>query len=176
MRPAAGRDVSDHGRPGSFRPCARPWPGSIPMPTFASSIRCVIRRRTIKRPSNACSNRWKPWSWSAAKTPTTHVSLWPAAGSGDWPRFTCKAAADLQPEWFAGFDTVGLTAGTSTLDETIDEVHAVLEEMERPRFVGGNVHSSRGVRYSEPRGSVGVTEATGFGVPHSRGLRAVFFT
>ena len=27
-----------------------------------------------------------------------------------------QSAADLDPEWFAGFDTVGLTAGTSTLD------------------------------------------------------------
>ncbi len=38
-------------------------------------------------------------------------------------------ADDLQPEWFRGVRSVGLTAGTSTLDETIDEVQAALERM-----------------------------------------------
>jgi len=37
-----------------------------------------------------------------------------------------QTAADLDPSWFAPFTTVGLTAGTSTLDATIDEVHATL--------------------------------------------------
>lgn len=34
-----------------------------------------------------------------------------------------QSAADLDPNWFKGFAAVGLTAGTSTLDRTIDEVH-----------------------------------------------------
>lgn len=37
-----------------------------------------------------------------------------------------QSAADLDPAWFHGLNTVGLTAGTSTLDETIDEVHRAL--------------------------------------------------
>jgi 4-hydroxy-3-methylbut-2-enyl diphosphate reductase len=37
-----------------------------------------------------------------------------------------QSAADLQPEWFVGVDCVGLTAGTSTLQVTIDEVHQAL--------------------------------------------------
>ncbi|MCI0462518.1 MAG: 4-hydroxy-3-methylbut-2-enyl diphosphate reductase [Gemmataceae bacterium] len=37
-----------------------------------------------------------------------------------------QSAADLRPEWFAGVEVVGLTAGTSTLDETIAEVHQTL--------------------------------------------------
>jgi 4-hydroxy-3-methylbut-2-enyl diphosphate reductase len=37
-----------------------------------------------------------------------------------------QSAADLDPGWFAGLATVGLTAGTSTLDRTIDEVHRAL--------------------------------------------------
>src|SRR5262249_18576967 len=37
-----------------------------------------------------------------------------------------QTAADLDPSWFAPFTTVGLTAGTSTLNGTIDEVHAAL--------------------------------------------------
>ena len=44
--------------------------------------------------------------------------------------FHVQSAAELQPEWFAGFDTVGLTAGTSTLDETIAKVHEMLEAMD----------------------------------------------
>jgi 4-hydroxy-3-methylbut-2-enyl diphosphate reductase len=33
---------------------------------------------------------------------------------------------DLRPEWFDGIENVGLTAGTSTLDETIDAVHEAI--------------------------------------------------
>ncbi|MFH0793055.1 MAG: 4-hydroxy-3-methylbut-2-enyl diphosphate reductase [bacterium] len=36
---------------------------------------------------------------------------------------------DLDPEWFAPFEIVGLTAGTSTLDHTVDEVHDALLAM-----------------------------------------------
>ena len=42
------------------------------------------------------------------------------------PVFHVQSAADLDPRWFKGFATVGLTAGTSTLDRTIDEVHRAL--------------------------------------------------
>lgn len=37
-----------------------------------------------------------------------------------------ESAAELDPAWFAGCSVVGLTAGTSTLDQTIDEVHHTL--------------------------------------------------
>jgi 4-hydroxy-3-methylbut-2-enyl diphosphate reductase len=37
-----------------------------------------------------------------------------------------QRAADLDPRWFEPFETVGLTAGTSTPDEVIDEVCAAL--------------------------------------------------
>jgi 4-hydroxy-3-methylbut-2-enyl diphosphate reductase len=42
------------------------------------------------------------------------------------PAFHVQGAADLDPAWFAGCRTVGLTAGTSTLDETIEEVRQAL--------------------------------------------------
>jgi 4-hydroxy-3-methylbut-2-enyl diphosphate reductase len=42
------------------------------------------------------------------------------------PAFHVQGAADLDPRWFAGFETVGLTAGTSTLDRTIDDVYQAL--------------------------------------------------
>lgn len=40
-----------------------------------------------------------------------------------------ESAADLRREWFAGLDRIGLTAGTSTPDSVIDEVHRTLESM-----------------------------------------------
>jgi 4-hydroxy-3-methylbut-2-enyl diphosphate reductase len=46
------------------------------------------------------------------------------------PCFQVERASELRPEWFCGLDTVGLTAGTSTLDETIEEVRIALMQME----------------------------------------------
>jgi 4-hydroxy-3-methylbut-2-enyl diphosphate reductase len=45
------------------------------------------------------------------------------------PAFHVQTAADLDAHWFRGCRVVGLTAGTSTLDETIEEVHRALVEM-----------------------------------------------
>lgn len=45
------------------------------------------------------------------------------------PALHVESADDLKPEWFVDVGTVGLTAGTSTLDETIAEVQRVLERM-----------------------------------------------
>jgi 4-hydroxy-3-methylbut-2-enyl diphosphate reductase len=42
---------------------------------------------------------------------------------------------DLQPEWFDGVEAVGLTAGTSTLDETIEAVHHALLNLVAPLAV-----------------------------------------
>jgi 4-hydroxy-3-methylbut-2-en-1-yl diphosphate reductase len=42
---------------------------------------------------------------------------------------------DLRAEWFDGIDTVGLTAGTSTLDETIDAVHDALVNLRAAVYV-----------------------------------------
>jgi 4-hydroxy-3-methylbut-2-enyl diphosphate reductase len=42
------------------------------------------------------------------------------------PVLHVHSAADLDAGWFKGFATVGLTAGTSTLPATIDEVHRAL--------------------------------------------------
>ncbi|MGE0488247.1 MAG: 4-hydroxy-3-methylbut-2-enyl diphosphate reductase [Vulcanimicrobiota bacterium] len=39
------------------------------------------------------------------------------------PWFHIQRAEQLRPEWFAGFRLVGLTAGTSTPDSVIEEVH-----------------------------------------------------
>ncbi len=44
-----------------------------------------------------------------------------------WWRVT--TAAELRPEWFEGFRLVGLTAGTSTTDETVAEVRRHLRKM-----------------------------------------------
>ncbi len=42
------------------------------------------------------------------------------------PALHVQSAADLDPAWFKTYAKVGLTAGTSTLHETIDEVHRAL--------------------------------------------------
>ena len=44
------------------------------------------------------------------------------------PAYHVRGPADLRAEWFAGVRRVGLTAGTSTLDETVREVE---EEIRR---------------------------------------------
>jgi 4-hydroxy-3-methylbut-2-enyl diphosphate reductase len=44
------------------------------------------------------------------------------------PAYHVQNAAELQPDWFDNLQSVGLTAGTSTLEATIDDVyHALLE-------------------------------------------------
>jgi 4-hydroxy-3-methylbut-2-enyl diphosphate reductase len=40
--------------------------------------------------------------------------------------FLVQGAADLDPRWFDGAEAVGITAGTSTLPETFEEVHTAL--------------------------------------------------
>jgi 4-hydroxy-3-methylbut-2-en-1-yl diphosphate reductase len=40
--------------------------------------------------------------------------------------YQVESAADLRPEWFIDTESVGLTAGTSTPDEVIQEVHDAL--------------------------------------------------
>ncbi len=45
--------------------------------------------------------------------------------------FHIERADELRPDWFAGANVVGLTAGTSTLKETVAEVHARLGEIAR---------------------------------------------
>lgn len=43
--------------------------------------------------------------------------------------FHIERPEELQPEWFIGASVVGLTAGTSTLKETVAAVHARLEQI-----------------------------------------------
>jgi 4-hydroxy-3-methylbut-2-en-1-yl diphosphate reductase len=52
------------------------------------------------------------------------------------PAVHVQSAADLDPAWFQHFATVGLSAGTSTLAETIDEVHRALVWIGGPAGVG----------------------------------------
>lgn len=46
------------------------------------------------------------------------------------PAFHVEGKADLRPEWFRGCRVVGLTAGTSTLPETIEDVHREICRLE----------------------------------------------
>ena len=45
------------------------------------------------------------------------------------PAFHVQSAADLDANWFRGCRVVGLTAGTSTLDQTVEEIRRELLEM-----------------------------------------------
>jgi 4-hydroxy-3-methylbut-2-enyl diphosphate reductase len=47
------------------------------------------------------------------------------------PAWHVDSASALDAAWFREVRVVGLTAGTSTLDQTVDEVHARLEEIGR---------------------------------------------
>ncbi len=61
------------------------------------------------------------------------------------PALHVQTATELDPAWFKGFATVGLTAGTSTLPETIEEVHRALV------WIGsGRVASREDHGYSTP--------------------------
>lgn len=45
------------------------------------------------------------------------------------PAWQVESAAQLQATWFRGCRCIGLTAGTSTLDQTVDEVHEALKQI-----------------------------------------------
>jgi (E)-4-hydroxy-3-methyl-but-2-enyl pyrophosphate reductase len=51
------------------------------------------------------------------------------------PVWHVQSAADVDVRWFDGLETVGLTAGTSTLEATIDDVYRTLHQIRpgRPR-------------------------------------------
>ncbi|HVW02130.1 MAG TPA: 4-hydroxy-3-methylbut-2-enyl diphosphate reductase, partial [Planctomycetaceae bacterium] len=49
---------------------------------------------------------------------------------GGVPAHHVQSAADVQAEWFTPDQAIGLTAGTSTLDSTIDEVEEALRSLE----------------------------------------------
>ncbi len=51
------------------------------------------------------------------------------------PAYHVQCAAELQPQWFEGVQIVGLTAGTSTLPETIDAVYHALSTITRSPMV-----------------------------------------
>ncbi len=72
------------------------------------------------------------------------------------PALHVQSAAELDPAWFKGIATVGLTAGTSTLAETIEEVHRALV------WIGGDGHEPREgspVRCRRRSGFLGMLEA-----------------
>ncbi len=48
------------------------------------------------------------------------------------PAYLVQGASDVEPAWFEGATTVGLTAGSSTPDYVIDEVEQRLAEIEVP--------------------------------------------
>lgn len=74
------------------------------------------------------------------------LQLVAAAEAAGRKAFHIERASELDPEWFRSSQIVGLTAGTSTLKETVAEVHARLlafaEEKDRSQ-AGPDSHSNR---------------------------------
>ncbi len=74
------------------------------------------------------------------------------------PAWHVQCAAELQPQWFAGVQVVGLTAGTSTLPETIDAVYHALSAIARSPvaqpLVPSPAHRWRNRNQSSVTGSV----------------------
>ena len=64
------------------------------------------------------------------------------------PVLHVESTADLDPSWFRGFATVGLTAGTSTTTETVDEIHRALVWIGRDAADALDGHTT----LSDPRG------------------------
>lgn len=62
---------------------------------------------------------------SSANT-TRLASVCRAAGT---PAYHIESASELKPEWFAGLQAVGITAGASTPDWVIEEVYEKMEAM-----------------------------------------------
>ena len=59
------------------------------------------------------------------------------------PAHHVQGPDDLDPSWFRGVEAVGLTAGTSTLDATIDDVHeALIDLCARAAEAGARVRSA----------------------------------
>jgi 4-hydroxy-3-methylbut-2-enyl diphosphate reductase len=46
------------------------------------------------------------------------------------PAYQVERLSDLQPDWFAGADRVGITAGASTPDSVIDQVEERIRSFE----------------------------------------------
>ena len=100
---------------------------------FGKEIRFV---NTICRPTRdrqkAVEVYWKksrPWLWWEVAIPTTHQQLAALAGKKGIPCLLVEKAQELQKEWFEGFSIIGLTAGASTLQETIEEVYRRLSSL-----------------------------------------------
>ena len=51
------------------------------------------------------------------------------------PAYHVQGVEDLRAEWFEDVEVVGLTAGTSTLDETVDAVESALLHIQQRQTV-----------------------------------------
>ncbi|MEM8671760.1 MAG: 4-hydroxy-3-methylbut-2-enyl diphosphate reductase [Planctomycetota bacterium] len=71
----------------------------------------------------------------------------------DVPALHVSTAEEVDPEWLGDAETVGLTAGTSTLDRTINEVHQRLEEIAESRQLSPNQQRSDRIEKNEPQTS-----------------------
>ena len=93
---------------------------------FVSSIPFVSPRKTDSlRYENSSRLRTRSL-WLAAATSNNTHQLVATCRAANKIVFHIERAEELRPEWFSGTEIIGLTAGTSTLPETVAAVHARL--------------------------------------------------
>lgn len=71
------------------------------------------------------------------------------------PVLHIERASELEPAWFSDVSTVGLTAGTSTLDHTIDEVERALVHIGTAEDTENTEDVQNGIQKRHGRGSGG---------------------
>ena len=109
-------------------PFAMPCSLAIPEPRFDFSTPLVRRPATISGPSTTCSRGLRPMVVVGGRNSNNTRELVTKCQSAGKPTYHVQNAEELQPEWFAGRECVGLAAGTSTLDATLDAVENRIRE------------------------------------------------
>ena len=96
-------------------------------PRSGSSTRFACRPRSISVSAGAAARSSRRGRGGRRPALEQHARTGRSLpGDGQARHARAVGRDDLDPAWFERFATVGLTAGTSTLAETIDEVHRAL--------------------------------------------------
>ena len=114
------------------------------------------RRGNGNRRSNGCSTRSTPWSSSGGKNSNNTRQLVERCRAAQVPVWHVQGVEDLNPHSLRDCQVVGLTAGTSTLDETIDAIDAALR-----RFPQASEHVAAMGESLPPQTHSGPTKSPG---------------
>ena len=103
----------------------RAWPGSEVRFTDTVCQPTKNRQRALRKLIAECDTLVVVGGRNSNNT----VQLVTAASVAGLAVFHIERAEEIDPEWFRDAENVGLTAGTSTLKETVAAAHARLEEI-----------------------------------------------